>query len=275
MPVNQSISMHPCFSHEAHFHYGRIHLPVAPRCNISCKFCDRKYDCVNESRPGVTSKVLDPEEAIERLERALAAEPRLRVVGVAGPGEPLYNKETYETLRLVHDRYPVLSLCVSTNGLLAEDRLSDLISCGVTTMTITINAVDFQAAYQIYTDVFVDQQQFPERTDRIRQLLYRQRSGLYRACREGLHVKINTVLIPGINEDQVEKIARMGKYAGATVMNIMPLIPCGKMEQRSAPGREAMQRARALAGKYMPQFLLCRQCRADACGIPGQNKKTV
>ena len=82
LPVNQSISMHPCFSHEAHFHYGRIHLPVAPRCNISCKFCDRKYDCVNESRPGVTSKVLDPEEAIERLERALAAEPRLRVVGV-------------------------------------------------------------------------------------------------------------------------------------------------------------------------------------------------
>ncbi|MEQ2789490.1 nitrogen fixation protein NifB, partial [Flavonifractor plautii] len=48
---------HPCLSVQAHFRYGRIHLPVAPRCNIRCGYCDRRYDCANESRPGVTSEV--------------------------------------------------------------------------------------------------------------------------------------------------------------------------------------------------------------------------
>ena len=29
---------HPCLGGEAHFKYGRIHLPVSPTCNIQCKF---------------------------------------------------------------------------------------------------------------------------------------------------------------------------------------------------------------------------------------------
>ena len=41
---------HPCFNREAHGRFGRIHLPVAARCNIVCGFCDRRYACVNESR---------------------------------------------------------------------------------------------------------------------------------------------------------------------------------------------------------------------------------
>ena len=55
---------HPCFSKDAHKKYGRVHLPVAPRCNIQCNFCNRKYDCMNESRPGVTSAVLTPQQAL-------------------------------------------------------------------------------------------------------------------------------------------------------------------------------------------------------------------
>ena len=62
---------HPCLSAQAHFRYGRIHLPVAPRCNIRCGYCDRRYDCANESRPGVTSEVISPEAALDRVERAL------------------------------------------------------------------------------------------------------------------------------------------------------------------------------------------------------------
>lgn len=79
---------HPCFSAQAHFRYGRIHLPVAPRCNIRCGYCDRRYDCANESRPGVTSEVISPEAALDRVERALRLDSRLRVAGVAGPASP-------------------------------------------------------------------------------------------------------------------------------------------------------------------------------------------
>ncbi len=51
---------HPCFNEEAKHTSARVHLPVAPKCNIQCNYCNRKFDCVNESRPGVTSSVLAP-----------------------------------------------------------------------------------------------------------------------------------------------------------------------------------------------------------------------
>lgn len=101
---------HPCFSGGAHRRFGRIHLPVAPRCNLQCAYCDRRYDCPNESRPGVTSSLLTPKDAVQRTALALAREPRIRVAGVAGPGEPLDNPETYETFRLLHRRFPALTL---------------------------------------------------------------------------------------------------------------------------------------------------------------------
>ena len=119
---------HPCLSAQAHFRYGRIHLPVAPRCNIRCGYCDRRYDCANESRPGVTSEVISPEAALDRVERALRLDSRLRVAGVAGPGEPLANPATLETLRLVRSRFPGLLLCLSTNGLVLSDALPEPVS---------------------------------------------------------------------------------------------------------------------------------------------------
>ncbi len=56
---------HPCYNCQAH-QFARIHLPVAPACNVQCGYCVRKFDCPNESRPGVTSAILSPEEALER-----------------------------------------------------------------------------------------------------------------------------------------------------------------------------------------------------------------
>lgn len=66
-------SMHPCFNITASHHCGRVHLPVAPKCNILCNFCRREYDCLNESRPGVTSRLFSPEEALQYLDKVLTA----------------------------------------------------------------------------------------------------------------------------------------------------------------------------------------------------------
>ena len=109
---------HPCFSKEAHGKHARAHLPVAPRCNLQCNFCNRKFDCMNESRPGVTSAVLPASQAVPYLEEVVAQVPNLSVVGIAGPGDPFANPvETMETLRSVRNRFPGMMLCVATNGL--------------------------------------------------------------------------------------------------------------------------------------------------------------
>ena len=91
---------HPCFGGNRHKN-GRIHLAVAPRCNIKCGYCDRKHDCANESRPGVASRIMTPQEGLEHV-RSIMADEKLgsiiKVIGIAGPGDPLANEENYYSI---------------------------------------------------------------------------------------------------------------------------------------------------------------------------------
>ena len=48
---------HPCFNEKMHDKVGRVHLPIAPRCNIQCNFCTREINKC-EQRPGVSSRVM-------------------------------------------------------------------------------------------------------------------------------------------------------------------------------------------------------------------------
>ncbi len=134
-------SVHPCYNEKAHFTTARIHLPVAPRCNIQCNYCIRKLDKC-EHRPGVAGVILNPQEALVRVDKYIKDMPNLRVVGIAGPGESLANEDTFETLRLVHEKYPDLIKCVASNGLLLAENVDRLVEVGVTSVTVTINAVD-------------------------------------------------------------------------------------------------------------------------------------
>ena len=75
-----------------------MHVAVAPACNIQCNYCNRKYDCANESRPGVVSELLTPEEAVKKVLAVAMEIPQMTVVGIAGPGDPLANPErTFRT----------------------------------------------------------------------------------------------------------------------------------------------------------------------------------
>ena len=74
------LAEHPCYDEEAHRRFARMHLPVAPRCNIQCNYCNRKYDCSNESRPGVTSEVLTPQQACDKVAFVYSQIPELRVI---------------------------------------------------------------------------------------------------------------------------------------------------------------------------------------------------
>ncbi|MHB8062016.1 MAG: nitrogenase component 1, partial [Ruminiclostridium sp.] len=110
--------MHPCFN-GCSSEYARMHLPIAPKCNIQCNYCVRKFDCPNESRPGVTTEVLSPEEACKKYMLVKEKIPNLKVVGIAGPGDSLAEFEnTKKTLMLIRKEDPEVTFCLSTNGLL-------------------------------------------------------------------------------------------------------------------------------------------------------------
>jgi nitrogen fixation protein NifB len=252
---------------------GRVHLPVAPRCNIRCRFCERVV-CANLTmqHPGWARQVLSAEEAVRLVHRLAHSHPEERfVVGVAGPGEPLANEETFETLRRVHEAFPVLMKCVSTNGLLLERSLSRLLDVGVTALTVTVNALDSEIGQEIYAWARYDGQTYRGR-EAAEVLVHSQMRGIQAALDAGLAVKVNTVLVPGVNDAHVGRLAHHLSEQGARLMNLMPLIPGGQMADRRAPTCEELRQARSECARWLPQFRRCEQCRADVIRFPGRQQ---
>jgi nitrogen fixation protein NifB len=270
--MKNKIQGHPCFGGNHHKN-GRMHLAVAPKCNIKCGYCSRRHDCANESRPGVTSRLLTPDEAIIKVREVMASPvvgPIIKVVGIAGPGDPLFNEETFETFRLVKEEFPHLMLCMSTNGLLLPESIDRLYELGLHSLTVTINAVDPAVGAQIYSYVNYHGRIYTS-LEGAKILIANQFEGLKRAGELGLTIKVNSVLVPGVNDDQLPLIAKRVKELGAFVMNIMPIIPQAELAHIAPPSEERMAEARKANEGIIGQFAHCKQCRADAIGLIGQD----
>ena len=256
---------HPCFG-PCKQNKGRIHLPVAPGCNIECRFCDRKIN-EDEQRPGVTSAVLEPEEAAHFIDLALEKCPEITVVGIAGPGDTLATDRALKTFRLIKDRYPKLIKCMSTNGLLLDEKADEVIEL-VDTLTVTVNAVDPEIQARINNRIIYHGKIYTG-TEAAEILIKNQLSGIRKVSKAGTLVKVNTVLVPGVNDEHIEDVAATVKTAGASIYNIIPLIPQNEMKDLKAPTCEELYKARADAEVYINVFRHCQHCRADACGVPG------
>jgi len=264
-------SRHPCFNAEARHAFGRVHLPVAPACNIQCNFCNRKYDCAQESRPGVSSAVLAPEQALAYLDQVVAADPRITVVGIAGPGDPFANAdETMQTLRLVRARHPEMILCVASNGLGIEPHVGELRDLETSHVTLTINAVDPEIGARIVSWVRDDRRLY-RGFAAAALLLARQLAALDALKSAGVTVKVNMILIPGINDEHVSEVARTVSAIGADVLNVVPVIPVADtpFAELSSPPAIKVAAARAAAAEFLPQMRHCTRCRADAVGLLG------
>ena len=268
------LKQHPCFNSDARHTTGRIHLPVAPKCNIQCNYCDRKLDCMNESRPGVTSAVLQPRQALAYLAQVLERVPQLKVVGIAGPGDPFASpEETLETLRLVREQYPEMLLCVASNGLNLAPYAGDLAALQVSHVTVTVNAVDPAIGAKIYSWVR-DRKSIYRGEPAAGILLERQLESIKAVKDAGVTLKINTILIPGINDDHVEMVADEMHSLGADIMNCIPLFPVAgtpfaDMQQLPAA---TVKQIRGKVAEVIPQMEHCTRCRADAVGLLGQDR---
>ena len=271
--IKKALSEHPCFCEDAHHSFARMHLPVAPRCNIQCNYCNRKFDCSNESRPGVTSVVLEPQQALQKVKAVKEAIPQLSVIGIAGPGDPLANEATFESLELIGKEMPGLTLCVSTNGLALPDCAQRLYDLGVRFVTVTMNCTDPEIGAKIYDAVVFDGKKYSgvEGAEILRD---RQIEGIKKCVALGMLVKINIVMIPDINDSHIPDLVAYVRSLGIYMVNILPLIPVegSKFSDLMAPTplerRDMMDRC-GLDGRMMRH---CRQCRADAIGLLGQDR---
>ena len=276
-------AQHPCYNPGAH-DFARMHIPVAPRCNISCNYCNRKFDCLNESRPGVTSEVLTPEEAFDKFIDVKNKMDNLKVVGIAGPGDALANIDnTRKAIKLIQSADDKVIICLSTNGLMIPEYFNRIMKLNVNHITITINTIRPEIGAKIYRYIYYNgERHYGEEGAKI--LIDNQLKGLKMLADAGVMCKVNIVMIKGVNDEYIEETVQKVKELGAVLTNIMPLIPAkgSKFENMPLVSTHELNTMRLKCGTHLKQMYHCQQCRADAIGklkedrsIEFRNNKTI
>jgi nitrogenase cofactor biosynthesis protein NifB len=241
---------------------------VAPSCNIQCNYCLRKYECVNESRPGVTAQLLTPEDALERFLEARKRLGKIDVAGIAGPGDALAEFDRVRrTFTLIRKADGGAAFCLSTNGLLLPRYAADIAALGVSHVTVTVNAASPREGRRIYRYVRYEGKNYAG-AEGAGILLENQYEGISRLRDLGIVTKVNIVMLKGVNDAVIPGIVAKVKEAGADMTNIMQLIPVPGTIFEHIPmvSNAELTETRKQCESLLPQMYHCRQCRADAAG---------
>jgi nitrogen fixation protein NifB len=247
---------HSCFNGVSRPKSARINLPVAPNCNIQCNYCNRKFDCLNQNRPEVISQVLSPQQALYNLEKAMTLSQNIAVVGITGPGDPFANPdETMETLRLVRTKYPEMALCISTNGLDLLPYIDELARLQVSHVSITINAIDPKIGAEIYSWIRYNKKIYRD-VVAAKLLINKQLESLTRLKEAGVTAKVNSTIIPGINDIHVITVASKVAELGADILQCFPFYNTKEIvfENLTEPSAEMVQEIHDVTSKFIPQM---------------------
>jgi nitrogen fixation protein NifB len=218
----------------------------------------------------VTTKVLNPDEAVTMVRKVIEKYSYIKVIGIAGPGEPLANEETMETLRRLHEEFPNVIKCISTNGLMLPDKIDLLQKYDVGNITVTLNAIDPEIGAKIYQFVDYKGKRYTG-IEAAKILLENQLKGIEQAVKRNMIVKVNTVYIPGINEDHIPAIAKKVGEMGVYTFNLIPLISQYKFADITPPTPAMKKKMQDECSKYIRQMRHCQRCRADAIGRLGHD----
>ncbi|WFS61741.1 radical SAM protein [Pseudodesulfovibrio thermohalotolerans] len=257
----EKYASHPCFGMAARKTVGRLHLPVAPRANARARFSD-----------GAFGRAVSPEEALARLDRVIEDGVSVSVVGITGPGDPLAVPEpTLRTLRMVREKYPDMTLCLTTLGLSGAECAGELAGMGVSHVTVLVDAVEADVAEKLYAWIRPSTRTLPLKE--AAGLLVEGQARAVSAFKEaGLTVKINTTVYPGLNAGHVERIAEVMSGLGADVMALTPFCPKeGAGEGLAAAGDELLAEVRDRAARHIDIVSVFDECGAGLVGLESRD----
>jgi nitrogen fixation protein NifB len=179
----------------------------------------------------------------------------------------------------VREKANDLKLCLSTNGLELASYVDELVKYNIDHVTVTITSVDAsgEIGAKIYPWIFYDNKRYyGKKAAQI--LLERQIEGMQKCVANGILIKANSVLIPGINDKHLVEVSKKLKEIGVFLHNIMPIISepehgtaFGLSGVKSATDQEQIEVQEA-CGMDMKLMQHCRQCRADAVGLIGEDR---
>ncbi len=187
-------------------HIDYLRISVTDRCNERCLYC------MPEGYKGWAQRAdhLTADEILRIVESSTALGFRkFRLTG----GEPLVRKDIVEIARRIWELPGVQTLGLSTNGLMLKELAVPLKQAGVRSVNISLDSLD-ATSYQKLTG------------GRLENAL----EGISAAAAAGFEVvKLNCVLLRGINDDQIPALAKFGTALGMPVrfIELMPLAPGG------------------------------------------------
>ena len=164
--------------------YGRpitsLRITLTQRCNLNCFYCHR------EGERGDERNEMTPEE-LGRIGR-IAAELGIKRIKLTG-GEPLVRADIVDIVRRLAPHVEEVSL--TTNGTMLEELAAPLRKAGLARVNVSLDTLDDEK----YAEITRNRRYGVEDVMR----------GIKRAAEVGLNpVKINTVLLKGMNEDELD-----------------------------------------------------------------------
>lgn len=178
-----------------------------------------------------------------------------------------------QTLRLVREKYPEMLLCVATNGLNAEPYVEEMARLEVSHLTLTVNAVSPEIGADIYAWVR-DGRNIYRGVAAAQLLQERQRATIKALKAAGITIKINTIIVPGLNDFHVPEVAEEMRELGVDIMNCIPLYPVRgtPFETMESISTIRVKELRKQVSMFVPQMEHCTRCRADAVGLLGASQ---
>ena len=233
--------------------FGRVatdlRVSLTDRCNLRCRYCmpEEGLDWLDDDR------VLSDDEIV-RLVRVAVERLGVDEVRFTG-GEPLLRRGLERivaaTTALRTDAGTVPETSVTTNGLGLTHRAAGLARAGLSRVNVSLDTLDPERFKTI------------THRDRLGDVL----AGLRAADAAGLRpVKVNTVLLRGINDDEAVPLLRWAVAAGYSLRFIeqMPLDPQG------AWNREGMVTAAEILAALATAFSLTETDPAARGSAPAQ-----
>ena len=171
-----------------------LRLSVTDRCNLRCLYCMPEAEYVWLPR----EDVLHFEEIARLVDVFLSlGVDKLRLTG----GEPLLRRDLAALVGMIAGKPGLADLALTTNGILLEDQIDGLAAAGLRRITVSLDT--------LRRERFVALARFDE--------LDRVRAGMKAAHRVFGAFKIDTVIIKGVNDDELSDLIEYGRPLGAEV----------------------------------------------------------
>src|SRR5438876_7649715 len=171
-----------------------LRLSVTDRCNLRCEYCMPEDNYVWLPREDLLH--FEETAALVDVFIALGVD-KVRLTG----GEPLLRRDLPALVRMLAVKPELADLALTTNGVLLADQIDALKSAGLGRVTVSLDT--------LRPDRFLRLTRFDE--------LQRVKAGIEAARRAFRTLKIDSVVIRGVNDDELVDLIEYGKSVDAEV----------------------------------------------------------